>query len=354
MTTNSESYEMKQIMRRVAACLSAPMHQMGGQCAWYPGAWTDKVIPRLVDDSMWRASGSHDGRPPMAIYMRDQSGKTLYSGHHKDYHCSGVYFSNPRYSEESHIWRSPIRQLEEIEVNVDEKSKVFTNFTDDVVNISYEELLTLTDSYEKSTSSEWHFDVSETVKIGGEVYGVSVSSSTTASGGESGGTNSSKGESTEKSVGVSINFELQPGEVVRVHTLYHQSRTQQDYDTHAVLDFDMEMKFTHWPRDEHQAKLRNGDQHVHVKGVAGMAELINNRDTDYPNMGGLQKVSRLKNCMNSIMSADKRTYHIKGTEESTIQDNEDFKLEQLQHDDLPPGVPVIDMSMEEHQQRYGA
>ena len=56
MTTNTESYEMKQVMRRVAACLTAPMHELGGRCLWLPSAWTEDNIPHLVDDSRWRTT----------------------------------------------------------------------------------------------------------------------------------------------------------------------------------------------------------------------------------------------------------------------------------------------------------
>ena len=132
---------------------------------------------------------------------------------------------------------------------------------------AYEESLVLTDSHEKSTNEEWHFDVSETVEIGGEAYGVSASSSTTVDAGESGGESETDSSSEENATGVSINFELQSGEVVRVNTYFHESRTRQDYDTHAILDFDIEMHFNHWPSSDHKAAIRRNKQIVKVSGV---------------------------------------------------------------------------------------
>ena len=349
MTTNTESYEMKQIMRRVAACLTAPMHELGGRCDWAPGAWKDENIKNLISDSRWRTNSRWP--PAYTIVMKDSDGNVLWDGH-DNHHSEFVYFTNPRYAASSERINGPLQQVESIEINVNEKSKVFTNFTDDPVNISYEESLVLTDTHERSTTDEWHFDVSETVEIGGEAYGISASSSTTASGGESGSESTSDSNTEEKAVAVSINFELQPGDIIRVHTYYHESRTRQEYDTHAILDFDINMIFSHWPRDDKQARIRNEKTDIIVRGVDGMYDYFRNHDANQPLNGSFHWVSRVKNCINAIMDPSTRTYHIKGVEEKTIQDNEDFKLEQLQHDALPPGIPVINMSEEGNMHQY--
>ena len=348
MTTNTESYEMKQVMRRVAACLTAPMHELGGRSLWLPSAWTEDNIPRLVDDSRWRTTL---GDKSFLIVLKDPDGKPLWDRHdHR--HNEFVMFSNPRYSGDSHKEKGILQQVEDIEVNADEKSKVFTNYTDDPINIAYEESLVLTDSHEKSTNEEWHFDVSETVEIGGEAYGVSASSSTTVDAGESGGESETDSSSEENATGVSINFELQSGEVVRVNTYFHESRTRQDYDTHAILDFDIEMHFNHWPSSDHKAAIRRNKQVVKVSGVAGLMDYFKNRDANQPLTHDVEWVSRVKNCLNRIFFPGARTYHITGTEERSIQDNEDFKLEKLSHDAIPPDVEIIDMSDKDNFEKY--
>ena len=353
MAARSESYEMKRIMTRVAACLTAPMHQLGGRCHWAAGAWNDDVARKLVDGSAWRVKS--DWPPPYTVFLRDYHGKVLWD-HHDHRHNEYVRFKNPRYGPESTIWRGELEQVEDVEINVDEKSKVFTNFTADTISVAYEENVVLASSHEESTSEAWHFDVSETVKIGGEVYGVSVSSSTTISGGTSGSKGDVDATSTEKSATVAINFDMQPGEVTRVHVLFNQSRTRQRKVAHAVLDFDIHLKFNEWPSNKSHAGWRNDKVDVVVRGVDGLSEFLNDMDTNYPHMDNFVKWgfnSRVKNCLHRIMRADTRTYSIDGVEERVIQDNEDFKLEQLHRDSIPAGVTVIDMSQEQHVNRYG-
>ena len=267
----TESYILKQIERKAAACLTAFMHDMGGYTNWQPGAWKDSVAGHLIDDSKWRKKG--DRPPPYCMFTRNRAnGKTNWS-HHDHRHDEYIAFANPRYGDGGKIWRGPLQQVQEVEVNDDGKSKVFTNFTDDPVNISYEEEVSLEHSDESHFDSEWALDVTTTAsqEVGGSYLGVEAKATFEESVGVH--TGGSKGGASSDTEGlsdtVSINFDLQPGEVVRVDIFKHQSRTRQDYSIDACFDFDFHFKWVHWSSSHGNAKHRGDHEYITVQGVPG-------------------------------------------------------------------------------------
>ena len=53
------------------------------------------------------------------------------------------------------------------------------------------------------------------------------------------------------------------------------------------------------------------------------------------------------------MNPQNRWIKFSGTDEQVIENNVDYKLEQMHQDAIPQGIEVVDMSQEENQAQYG-
>ena len=356
-TPISESYLLKQIQKTTAQCLLAFMHDTGGYTDWVPGAWHGDKAGWLIDDTLWRTKS--DWPPPFAMFTKDRHHgfKTNWS-HHDHHHNEYIAMPNPRYGDGGQIWRGEVEQVHDMEVNVDGKSKVFTNFTDQDINIAYEEEVSLEHSDESHFDHSWSLDVTSTTsqEVGGSYMGVEAKATFEQSVGF--GTEETSGKSSSdtqaNSDTVSITETLPPGAVVQVLVYKHRLITRQPYSINAAFDFDFDLKWNHWSSNHGNGKYRGGQREISVQGVAGLLALIAGHDTDHPSFEGYHPCSRVRNGLNWIANPKNRWVKFSGVNEVEYENNVDYKLTQLHQDAIPKGIDVVDMSEENNKERYGA
>ena len=138
----NESYEIKRVQRVVAACISPLMHQLGGQVGYYLKPWEPKVMAAHFNADRWR---------------KDNQVVDFRYDHHDGRHSEYVLFSDAFYSPDSDFTEGTPQILENVNLKVDGKSKIFDNSRGgDPIHIAYEEAVELENSVSTSLNTAFH------------------------------------------------------------------------------------------------------------------------------------------------------------------------------------------------------
>ena len=313
----NQSYLVKQIENKMAACLAALIHDLGAPNVWLPSAWNNagSLIHTPVH---WRK----DSQVFSAI---------LYPGHGSNH--PEIQFSNVRLPPGSgSIEYGQKRVAQKVLVNDDGKSKIVENKTDVPISVAYEEAEEVTNSYGSSITKGIVLDMSidtETT-VSGEYAGVSAEEKVSTHFGVSKSEEESRQESHEgtTSEALSIAFEANPRQSYLVTIHKEHETTYQDFSINGIQDFDLTIRL-HADHQRNQKYCPHGT--VNLVGIEALMQFVFGYDTNYPEMQGYwnKAVSRVRNGINWIAQPENRRIQASGTNEANLEDNVDYKVEQL-------------------------
>ena len=318
----NQSFLLKAMQYKVAACLSALCHVHGGYNSWMPGVWGN---PNLV---VWSPSGWRKDKQEFSF--KPASGYA---------YVGGVTFKSARFDPgASNLQYGKKLIAQNVEATDEAKTKIVRNDTDGEIHVNYEEATDLTNSFSSSVTKGVTLDVSvdSTQKISGGYAGVSAEVSLSEHFGVSKSQEQTKEESEEGTVSESlaIDFEASPRSYYMVTITKEHEKTQQPFDINGIMDFDITLEI-----------VGSKSQNVSVEGIAGLLQLINGYDTNHPdfNQSLDRYVSRVKNGINWITNPENRRIQISGINYATLEKNADYRVELL-GGAVPPNLshlPVV-------------
>ena len=318
MTTPNQSYLVKQMTSKLAACFASFLHEVNNCTEWVPAAWV-KPMDVVLYPTEWR-------KDKMLLWFRRKAG---YGGP-----LNSVEFTNARWDPgKSKLHYGPKRLAKNVQVADNAKTKIIENSSDVEVNVSYEESVEITNSFATSITEGMTLDVTATSEttVSGEYMGVSAEEKVTLEMGISTSKEESKEESEEgtNAEALAIEFTAKPRSFYMIEITKEHQTTYQDFQADGVMDFDVKFHL----QGNNRARLWNffPGNNVSLTGINGVDQFMKGFDTNYPKMEGFwaKCYGRTKNGINKIIDPNMRRLSIKGTNEATLESNADYKVELL-------------------------
>ena len=333
-TVPNQSFLVKNMTTKMAACLAGFLHEVTDKTWWVGGAWGN---PFAV---LYYATGWRKNAMKFA-YRRnpgDNSGK-----------LNSLEFNNARWDpNKSQVNYGPKKLAQNVEVSDDAKTKIIENDSDTEVHVAYEEAVELTNSFSTNVTEGMTLDMSASSEttVSGEYAGVSAEEKVTLSMGVSTSKEESKEKSEEgtQSESLSIDFDAKPRSYYMITITKEHQTTYQDFEAEGVMDFDTQI----YLEGNHGGRLGKHypGNYVKVQGIDGLDQFFKGYDTAFPAMQGYwgSTYTRAKNGINWIMNPENRRLSIKGTNQASLESNADYKVEQLTHGipDNLKHLPVVD------------
>ena len=305
----NESYEIKRIQAVVAACISPLMHQLGGQVGYYLHPWEKKVMDSFQTADRWR-------KDDQKIFFRYD--------HHDMRHSEYVAFSDAFYGPDSDFTEGDAKILENVNLKVDGKSKIFDNSKGgDPIHIAYEEEVDLENSVSTSLNQAFTFDttVAAETTVSGSYAGASLEQklSTEVHTGFSKETGKDTEESKTDAETVAIEFDCPPGGIKLLEVNKDHKRELIPTKGTFILDFSIKMVLYHWWK-----KARN--------------------DRSTP--------QSLRDSLSRLLDPANRSYTLDADKMRVLENNATYTVTDLAKPPMDPGVEVVDLSDEENRDRY--
>ena len=317
--TPNQSFVAKAMQTEVAACLSSLIHDIANTAEWVPGVWNDTSAV-LYSGSGWRIQNQK-------FHFKRSRG----SSHHS---LATVTFSNARWDpNQSKITYGQKKLAQDVVVANDAKTKIIRNDSDSIVEVSYEEEESLTNSYTTSVTKGLTLDmtVSSETTVSGSYAGVTAEEKITAEFGVSESEEESKEESKEGSTTekIGIEFDAEPGQYYLITITKEHATTYQDFTIDGVMDFDLDIYFV--TKNEGREESHYPGDRVKLMGIDGLEQFVFGFDTNYPAMHGYwgKAYSRVKNGVNYILDPSHRRVQISGTNQASLDSNADYRVESL-------------------------
>ena len=275
----NESYEIKRVQRVVAACISPLMHQLGGQVGYYLKPWEPKVMADHFNADRWR---------------KDNQVVDFRYDHHDGRHSEYVLFSDAFYSPDSDFTEGTPQILENVNLKVDGKSKIFDNSRGgDPIHIAYEEEVDLENSVSTSLKNAFTFDTTATTETTVERgFPRRKSGAEAGTGGPrrllQGGRQGHRGKQDGSRDG-SHRVRLSPGgNQAAGGEQGSQAGADSDCKGLFILDFSINMKLYHWWKKAPGTKFRpHNVGNFKVNSIEGLLQFAQGVDTNYPLHGRL-------------------------------------------------------------------
>ena len=275
----NESYEIKRVQSVVAACISPLMHQLGGIVGYYLHPWTQEVMPSVLNGDRWR---------------KDDQIVVFNWSKHDHRRNELVKFSGAYYDPASDFTEGTPQLLENVNLRVDGKSKVFDNSKGgDQIHIAYEDEVDLENSVATSLKNSFTFDTTVTSEttVSGSYAGASLEQKLTAE--VHAGFAKETGKDTEESKTdaetVAIEFDCPPHGIKLLEVNKDHKRELIPTKGTFILDFAIEMQFYHWWQEKAPGVKFRPDKarSLNVDSIEGLLQFAQGVDTNYPKHGGL-------------------------------------------------------------------
>ena len=341
----NESYEIKRVQLSVAASISPLMHQLGGKVGYYLNPTDPGVTRPHVDAMRWR---------------KDKQIIDFFYSHHDGRKSEGILFSNAFYSPESDFTEGTPQLLQNVNLRVDEKSKIFDNSKGkDPIHIAYSESETLENSVENHIGQSFTFDTTVTSEttVSGGYGGVDLETKLTAEvhAGFAKETAKDTAESKSDEEEIGIEFDCPARTIKLLEVMKDHKRELIPTKGKFILDFMIQMNFYHWWQKAPGVKWRPKTNQISVNSVEGLLQFAQGVDTDYPTMEGFWNdrttPESLRSSVESIMEPAHRMYQLDIDKMRILESNVTYKVTDL---DTPDGhdLEVVDLSDEENRDRY--
>ena len=323
--TPNQSYLVKQMQTRIAACLAPFIHDVSRSAWWVDRPW-EKPMDVLWYPVGWRKDNQY-------FKFRKQAG-----GGPGPF--AKVTFSNVRWDPlRSKLNYGRKRVAQDVQLESNSKTKIIKNDTSSLIKVNYDEEESVTDSFSTSITKGLTMDMSASSEttISGGYAGVSVEEKLTATFGVSKSREETHDKSVEgtRSEGLSIEFDAKAGLYYLVTITKEHETTYQDFDIDGVQDFAslIEMPWEGVKRDLH----RYPGHKLQLNSIDDLEQLVHGYDTDYPYMEGYwdKAYSRVRNALDYIFDPDHRRIIVSGTNQANLEKNVDYHVEELGNN-LPP------------------
>ena len=342
----NESYEIKRVQAVVAACISPLMHQLGGQVGYYLNPWEKKVMDSFQTADRWR-------KDDQKIFFRYD--------HHDGRHSEYVAFADAFYGPDSDFTEGDAKILENVNLKVDGKSKIFDNSKGgDPIHIAYEEEVDLENSVSTSLNQSFTFDttVAAETTVSGSYAGASLEQklSTEVHTGFSKETGKDTEESKTEAETVAIEFDCPPGGIKLLEVNKDHKRELIPTKGTFILDFSIKMVLYHWWKKAPGTKFRpTKTREFNVSSVEGLLQFAQGVDTEYPTMEGFwndhSTPQSLRDSLTRLLDPANRSYELDADKMRVLENNATYKITDL-HTPHGLGVDVIDLSDEEDREPY--
>ena len=317
----NQSYLVKQMQWRMAACLAPMLWELGEAAPNIPAPFSPGDA--MFYPTWWRV---------------DRQEFRFREPYHRAGIATHLTFSNARWDpERSNVQYGTPRLAQDVEVISDGKTKLIQNDSDAAVHVAYTESESITDSFSTSVTHGLTLDVtvSSTTTVSGGYAGVEASETLTAEFGVSKTSEETHEQSEEGTSEASINidFVAAPTEYYLVTIKKDHQTTYTDFDILGVMDFDLQIALPH-PLIGGRQSHRAPPGAIHLQGVAGLEQFVYGYDTRYPSMAGFwgRAYSRTKAGIECVLDAAHRTIHVSGVNQANLEGSADYHVESLGHD----------------------
>ena len=280
--------------------------------------------------------------------------------HHDGRKSEYVSFSDAFYGPDSDFTEGTPQILENVNLKVDGKSKIFDNSKGgDPIHIAYEEEVDLENSVSTSLKNAFTFDttVGTETTVSGSYAGVSLEEKITAE--VHTGFSKEEGKDTEESKTeaetVAIEFDCPPGGIKLLEVNKDHKRELIPTKGLFILDFSIKMKFYHWWHKAPGTKFRpSKTEYFNVSSVEGLLQFAQGVDTNYPTMEGFwndkSTPQSLRDSLLRLLDPANRSYTLDADKMRVLENNATYKVTDLE---TPRGQgEVIDLSDEQNRDQY--
>lgn len=343
----NESYEIKRVEAAVAASISPLMHQLGGQVGYYLKPWTPRVMATFSTADRWR-------KDHQFIYFRYD--------HHDGRHSEYVAFADAFYGPDSDFTEGTPQILENVNLKVDGKSKIFDNSKGgDPIHIAYEEEVDLENSVSTSLNTAFTFDttVASETTVSGSYAGASLEEklSTEVHSGFSKEEGKDTEESKTQAETVAIEFDCPPGGIKLLEVAKDHKRELIQTKGTFVLDFSIKLVLYHWWQKAPGTKFRpSHTREFNVSSIEGLLQFAQGVDTNYPTMQGFwndkSTPQSLRDALTRLLDPANRSYVLDADKMRVLENNATYTITDLKTPDYGEGLEVVDLSKEEDRNPY--
>ena len=325
------------------------MHQLGGQVGYYLKPWEPKVMADHFNADRWR---------------KDNQVVDFRYDHHDGRHSEYVLFSDAFYSPDSDFTEGTPQILENVNLKVDGKSKIFDNSRGgDPIHIAYEEAVELENSVSTSLNTAFTFDTTATSEttVSGSYAGASLEQKLALE--VHAGFSKEEGKDTEESKTeaetVAIEFDCHPGGIKLLEVNKDHKRELIPTAGLFILDFSIKMKMYHWWKKAPGTKFRpHNVGNFKVDSVEGLLQFAQGVDTNFPSMEGFwndrSTPQSLRDSLSRLLDPANRSYTLDADKMRILENNATYTVTDLAKPPMDPGVEVVDLSEEENRDRYTA
>ena len=330
----------------MAACISPLMHQLGGKVGYYLYPWEREVMPSFLSAMQWR---------------KDDQIVVFNWSHHDHRRNELVRFSGAFYGPDSDFTEGTPQLLENVNLRVDGKSKVFDNSKGgDPIHIAYEDEVDLENSVATSLKNSFTFDTTVTSEttVSGSYAGASLEQKLTAEvhAGFAGETGKDTAESKTDAETVAIEFDCPPHGIKLLEVNKDHKRELIPTKGTFILDFAVELQFYHWWQNAPGVRFRPSDSRsIKVDSIEGLLQFAQGVDTNYPKMAGFwndrSTPSSLRDALTRLLDPKNRSYELDADKMRILENNATYTVTDLS---TPQGhgLDVVDLSDEQNRSDY--
>ena len=346
--TPNQSYLVKQMQWRVAAAVALILKDLGYNVTKHGPSYNDAPSGSIYYPTGWRATNQKFLVRPDAKH---------------EHTWAYIVFSTARWDGlKSDINYGDTTVDHKAIQSDDGKTKIIKNNTDGPLHVSYEEVVSLTNSFASSITKGVVLDMTESAevaseqKVSGEYAGVTAEVSLS----EKFGISKSKSESSEigkeeaeegtNEESLAIEFDAVARTYYLIVITSENEHTQQPFDIDGIMDFDLAIrsdgghgsKGPSWVPTKN-SKYRPPNGKWTVMGVEGLAQFVYGYDTNYPSMQGYIKVAsqEVKDAIEWMQEPENRRIQVSGINQASLDSNADYEVRSLgstiphEYSDLP-------------------
>ena len=313
--TPNQSYLVKQMQIKIAACLAELMHSLGNKSNVGHAAYKDP-LPYLHSTGGWSPQKQE-------FWLRGGIKGNPDGGR--------VIFRNTRWGPDSKVDYGPKNLDQQVFEVVPDKTKLIQNGTDGDLHVAYEEEVGLTNSFSSSITKGVSLDMSASASsettISGEYAGVKAEEKVALSFGidrsSSKEEQKEEGEEGSHNEKLGIEFDAESRKNYLVEISYKNAGYSQAFNIDGIQDFDIELQMVH-----------ANHPNVKVEGIDGLLQFLYGYDTDYAWMqgqwDGLPWLT--KDAMDWAQQPENRRIQVAGINHASLDSKPTYNVQELGND----------------------